>query len=77
MRSNLLAFFPLKSCDRNKMTHIRHLAIHCSVKPPEQRLGFSLYFVIVVAQIDRCGISDELITNLKIAFDVKLTLDKS
>ena len=59
------------------MTHTRHLAIHRSVKPPEQWFGFSLYFLIVVAQIDRCGISDELITNLKIAFDVNLTLDKS
>ena len=41
----------MKSYDRNNMTQIRHLAIHRSVKPPKQRMGFSLYFLIVVAQI--------------------------
>ena len=41
----------MKSDDRNKMTHIRHLVIHRSLKPPEQRIGFALYFLIAVAQI--------------------------
>ena len=38
------------SYDRNKMTQILHLAIHGRVKPPEQGIGFSLYFLIVEAQ---------------------------
>ena len=46
-----MALFRVKRYDRNKMTQIRHLAIHSIVKPPEQRIGFSLYFLIVVAQI--------------------------
>ena len=66
MEFNLLAFFRVKRYDRNKMTQIRHLAIHSIAKPPEQRIGFSLYFLILVAQmsikIDKCSICNELIT---------------
>ena len=56
-----MAFFHVKSYDRNKMTQIRHLAIHRIVKPPEQGIGFGLYFLIVEAQISVKLIDEALV----------------